>query len=249
MSWSKIKNIMIGILVLINVFLLIDIALTKYISSALPKGTGEDFVNVLKQKDITIEKALIPEYYEKRTVLTVELYSLDQLSQMFLGKKVGYTSSDDNVVATCEMGEIIVDGNYITFTGKGAPVAKNGTDILKAMKAIGISTEGAVYDEDDGVVKLVFDSVEVEGIYLDITLSEDGKIASAEGVWPKITIDGIDEKVSVITAVLDIRNSLPEGAHIADIEKTYIFECINNIPRIRNAWRISSQGKSYVVSG
>ena len=48
MSWSKIKNIMIGILVLINAFLLIDIALTKYISSALPKGTGEDFVNVYR---------------------------------------------------------------------------------------------------------------------------------------------------------------------------------------------------------
>ncbi len=249
MSWSKIKNIMIGILVLINVFLLIDIALTKYISSALPKGTGEDFVNVLKQKDITIEKKLIPQYYEKRTVLNVELYSLDQLSQMFLGKKVGYTSSGDSAIANDDMGEIVVDGNHIAFKGKDAPANKNGADILKAMKAIGISTEGAVYDEEDGIVKLVFDSVEVEGIYLDVTLSEDGKIALAEGVWPKVTLDGTNEKVSVITAVLDIRNSLPYGAHIADIEQTYVFECINNIPRIRNAWRISSQGKSYVVSG
>ncbi len=249
MSWSKIKSIMIGILVLINAFLLVDIALTKYMSSALPKGTGEDFVNVLKQKNITIEEELIPKYYEKRTTVSVELYSLDQLSQMFLGKKVGYTSSGDKVVATTDTGEITVDGNYITFAGKGTPDEKNGTDILKAMKNIGISTEGAVYDEDEKIVKLEFDGVEVEGVYLDVTLSKDGKIVSAEGIWPKITLDGTAEKVSVITAVLDIRNSLPEGAHIADIEKIYIFECINNIPRIRNAWRISSQGKSYVVSG
>lgn len=249
MSWSKIKNIMIGILVLINVFLLVDIALTKYTSSALPKGTGEDFVNVLKQKDITIEKELIPEYYEKRTLLTAELYSLDQLSQMFFGKKVGYSSSDDCAIASCDMGEIVVDGNHIAFTGNGTPIAKNGDDILKAMKAIGISTEGAVYDEEDGIVKIAFDLVEVEGIYLDITLSKDGKIASAEGVWPKITVDGTNEKVSVITAVLDIRNNLPEGAHISGIEKTYIFECVNNIAQIKNAWRISSQGKSYVVNG
>lgn len=248
MSWAKIKNIMIGILLLINIFLLVDIALTKYMSSALPQGTGENFVKVLAEKNITVEDSLVPHYYETRKNLSAELYSLDNLSQIFLGKKVGYVSEGDMVVAKAEKGKIAVDGNYIKFSSGKENREKDGEKIIAAMKQAGLSVEGATYDGEDGTVKLVFDHAEVEGIYLDIALDENGEIAYAEGVWPKITVEGTNEKVSVISAVLDIRNRLPEGAHITNIENIYIFECVNNIPEIKNAWRISALGRSYIVS-
>lgn len=248
MNWSKIKNIMIGILLLINVFLLTDIALTRFMSTALPEGTGENFKSVLNRDGITIDEELIPHYYETRYNITAEFYNIDELTDIFIGESVRYVSDGQSVIAALDDKRLALSGNRFEYTTLREGVEKNGRDIIKALKSMGLMCSGAVYDPEDGVVKVVVDSVEVEGIYLDVTLAKDGTIAYAEGMWPKITVGGSSEKVSIIAATVAITDVLTNGAHIDRIDKIYAFESVDRVPTVKSAWRVYANGRSYVVS-
>lgn len=248
MSWSKIKNIMIIILAVINVFLFADISMTRHASKELPKSAGENFAAILEKKNITVEKNLVPKYYETRDSFSVSMYTLDELSKMFLGKSVAYAAVGNSFTASVDDKTIEADGAYIKFSAKGKETEKNGDDILKKLKKLGLDTKGAVYDEKEGRVKRVFSNLEIAGVYLDVTLGENGEIIRAEGIWPQIDKDGKNEKVSIMSTVIDISNRLPENSHISDIKEMYAFEYTDNTPKVKNAWRITTKGKSYLVS-
>ncbi len=248
MSWSKIKNIMIIILVIINVFLICDIILTSLSSNALPDKTANDFVGILKKKNITVDEKIVPKAYEKRETFTVTMYSPDEFSTAFLGERVSFKTVGNTAVAENDNGKLTIEGNFITFKAEGEKASASPTDILKAVKKCGLDVSHTVYDEADGTLKRVFSGIEVDGIYLKVTLSQDGKILYAEGKWPKIEVESENDRASIISAVMNIKNRLPENAHISDAEKIYVFEYVNNTPNIKNGWRISANGKSYIVN-
>lgn len=243
MSWSKIKNIMIIILVLINLFLIVNIAFSRYLSQALPEGVDESFVSLLSKSSITIEPDLVPKSYEVRSVITAEAYDIDYLTQLFIGEKVTYLSEGQSLVAPANDKKLVITGEKIEYTTLKESVDKNGRDILKALDKLGLGKKGMYYDEMTGYVKLKIESCNVEGVYLDVCLDFSGEIASLMGVWPKISVEGTDDKVSVIQAVNSIRNQLPAGSHISDIEKIYVFE---NDYEVKTAWRVYNQGRGYI---
>ena len=88
MNWSKIKNIMIIILVLINLFLILNIAFSKYMSQALPEGVGESFENILLKHGITVDEKIVPTAYEMRHSVKASAFGIDYLTQVFIGEKV-----------------------------------------------------------------------------------------------------------------------------------------------------------------
>ncbi|MBQ8002298.1 MAG: hypothetical protein IJ297_02520 [Clostridia bacterium] len=246
MNWSKIKNIMIMILVLINLFLIVNIGISSYMSSALPKGTGESFVNLLEKKGIVIEKNLVPKTYETRRIVTAEAYDIDYLTELFIGKKVSYVSEGQSLVAPGDDKKLVLTGERIEFTTLKEAVDKNGSDIMRALKDMGFSKDGAYYDQNDGYVKLKIGMAPLEGLYLDVLLDKNGEIASLKGVWPKIKITGSDDKVSVISIVNSIIDTVPAGSRIVDIEEIYVFNYSEDGYKVKNAWRIYNQGRGYV---
>lgn len=248
MSWSKIKNIMIIILVIINVFLIGDIALTEISSNALPNESGKDFVGILKKKNITVDEKIVPKAYEKRETFSVSMYSPDELATAFLGERASFKTEGNAAVATVGDKKLTIEGNYITFTAQGERTSATSSAVWKALKKCGLDVDCAVYDEKECIVKRVFSGIEVDGVSLKVYLSKDGDILYAEGKWPKIEPESENSRASIISAVMNIKNQLPENAHISDAEKIYVFEYVNNTPKIKNGWRISANGKSYVVS-
>lgn len=243
MNWSKIKNIMIIILIIINLFLVVNIAFSRYMSQSLPDGVAESFISILSKSGITIEKQIVPSAYEVRSIITAEAYDIDRLTEIFIGKKVNYVSQGQSLVALGDDKKLSVTGEQIEYTTLKESVDKNGRDILSAIDSIGLGKKGMYYDDVTGYVKLKVDAVGVEGIYLDVYLDANGEITSLTGVWPKITIRGSDEKVSVVQAVNSICNIMPEGSHITNIEKIYVLE---DGYEVKYAWRVYNQGRGYV---
>lgn len=248
MNWSKVKNIMILILVIINLFLIVDIGLTSFMSASLPKGTGENFKRVLYSRGIEIDDKLVPKYYETRKTLTGEFYDIDYLTKIFIGESVSYISDGKNVIAQKGDKKLIVSGTSFEYTAPGQAEDKNGKKIIAAIKKIGLSTFGAAFVQDEGLVRVYADGALVEGVYLDVTLSESGEIIYLKGVWPNLRLNGEEERLSVIKATNEICNVLSPKAHIDNIEKVYFLEETGKKCTITPGWKIFADGKSYIVS-
>ena len=248
MSWSKVKNIVIGILVVINLFLLCDIAITRFNSIELPKGTGDNFVSILEEKGITIAPKLIPQHFEERNDISVEFYNIDSLTQMFIGEDVKYVSDGQSVIAAINDKKLTVTGRHFEYSTLHHSVNKDGDDILKAIKKVGIDTKYARFIESEGIIRMVIDSMIVEGIYLDVALSKTGELSYVKGIWPKAEVKSQGRKESVISCVTDIVATLPYGAYIDDIEGIYVFEYKGQEASVKPAWRIHTGALSYVIS-
>lgn len=248
MNWSKIKNIMIFILVAVNLFLIADISVMHYSSTALPEGTGESFKKVLEKNNIELEGYLVPKYYETRKVIEAEFYDIDFLTKAFLNGQPTYVSQSNAVTAKVEGRSLTVSDIIIEYTREGNGVEKNGDDIIKALKKAGISTTGAKFVKNEGLVRVFLDDILVEGVYLDVKLSEEGEIMYLKGVWPKISVTNATEKVSVISSVKELCQTIPQGSCIDGIEKIYITKGDNKNCTITPGWKISCEGKSYTVN-
>ncbi|MBR5535301.1 MAG: hypothetical protein IKU60_01500 [Clostridia bacterium] len=247
MNWSKIKNIMIIILVLINLFLLMNMALGQFASQALPEGVGESFENLLEKSGITIKASLVPSSYETRSIVSAAAFDIDYLTEIFIGKQtISYVSEGDSLVIPADDKKLIIKGEKMEFTTLKKSAPKVGRDILNAVKELGLGNDGMYYDPMTGYVKLKIDSVSAEGVYLDVYLDENGDIASLSGVWPKIKITGTDAKVSLIGAINSICTQLPGGSHITDIEKVYLCQFTDDGYKVKNAWRVYNQGRGYL---
>lgn len=248
MSWSKVKNIMIFILVAINLFLIADIGLTSFMRASLPKGTGENFKGVLYSRGIEIDDKLVPKYYETRKTLEGEFCDIDYLTKIFIGESVGYISDGKSIIAQKGDKKLSVSGTSFEYTAPGQAADKNGKKIIAAIKKIGLSTFGATFVQDEGLVRVYTDGAFVEGVYLDVTLSESGEIIYLKGVWPNLRQSGEEEKLSVIKATNEICNVLEPNAHIDNIEKVYFLEETEKKCIIIPGWKIFANGKSYIVS-
>ncbi len=248
MNWSKIKNIMIFILVAVNLFLIGDISFTRYASTSLPKGTGESFQTVLSKNGIELEGYLIPEYYETRRVINSEIYSVDNLSEIFFDQPVKYESDGQSVFVVDGDKKLVVSGISFEYTNNGQAVEKNGSDIISALKKLGISTSGARFVKEEGLLRVFVEDDLVEGIYLDVKLSDKGEVVFLKGVWPKVDITKSTQKVSVISSVSRICETIPSGSCIDRIEKIYVTKSDGKECSISPGWKISCEGKSYVVN-
>lgn len=246
MSWSKMKNIMIIILVFINLFLIVNVAYTKYSSQALPKSTAESFESILEKNGITLEDKVVPRYYETRRSIKAEAYDIDYLTNLLIGEKVKYVSDGQNIVAPATDKKLVISGGKIEYTTLKTSVEKNGRDILKALEKIGFSKTEAYFDSDTGYVKINIDSIPLEGVYLDVLLDAEGEIAYMSGVWPRITV-GASCKASLISVVNTICSELPEGSHISSAEKIYVLESGAQGYIVEPGWIVYNQGRGYII--
>lgn len=167
---------------------------------------------------------------------------------MLIGKKEAFSHTENAIVASNDNGELKIEGNFVVFSSNAKTVKKNGEDILSALKNIGLDTKYAYFDETDGLVKCAVGAIGVSGVSLDVSLSENGKIASLAGIWLKIEVSGENTRASVTEAVVSILNRVPENAKITKIEQLYVFEYADNTALIINGWKIYADGKTYIVT-
>ncbi len=249
MNWSKIKNIIIILLCVVNLFLLVSMGFNNFASKKLPEGASDSFVAVLKERGITIADEFVPERFELRREVEAKFYDLDSLVKMFVGEKVQYSGSGSSIVASNNNKRLTVKNRNIEYTTLKKPVEKNGKDIIKAMEKLGISTQGAIFSPDDGLIKVEIDGQELSGVYLDVSLSSDGEICFMSGVWPMVTIGEKGVKTSLLAAISDICTSLPEGAEIKGVDAIYVLEATDAGCSVTPGWRVETKTENFVVKG
>ncbi len=64
MNWSRIKSILIGVFILVNIYLLIQYFAVNESANVLSNKTVENTVTFLEEKDITIKEDAIPRQIE-----------------------------------------------------------------------------------------------------------------------------------------------------------------------------------------
>lgn len=246
MNWSNIKNIMIALLVLINVFLVGDMAFTNYVANTLPKGMAESVESIFEKNSITIEKGLLPTSYEERRKVDISFYSIDSLAQMLLGRKVEYKSDGQNVIAEKDGCTLTINGHYFTYKTPYSQTEASGRKILKALGKAGFSNEGMMYD--NGFVTIKIDGFMIDGLYLEAALADDGSIAALSGVWGKVNVSDETEKATFVSAVPPACAALPQGAHIKNIEGVYVISGSGQNYIVKPAWKLTADDKEYIVS-
>lgn len=248
MNWSKIKNIMIVLLVAINLFLLCDLAYINYGSARLSKEVRGSFVELLSKNGIEIDEKWVPRSYESRESIGVEFYSIDQLRDIFLKEKVVFISDGQNIIASTDDKRLVITGSRFEFTTLHPAVESSGNKIIKELDKLGLWVEGAFYDESDGLIKMKIDGALAEGVYIDAALSESGELAYARGLWPKIEPEGEPSRICVIEAVDDICEKLPEGTKIEKIEKVYTIDLSGHNKPAVPGWRVHFAGGYVTVN-
>ncbi len=246
MNWSNIKNIMIGLLIVINVFLIGDMAVTKYKENALPEGIAESVERIFAKNGITVEEGLLPSFYEERKSLDISFYSIDTLAQMLLGGKVEYTSDGENIIAEKDGRILSVNGHSFSYKTPLTAVESGDRRIIKALSDAGLSNPGMKCE--NGSVGVEIDGFEIEGLYLDAALDSNGNIAFLSGVWGKLSIGEETEKATFVSAAPNVCKAIPSGSRIKNITGVYVIEGSGQNYTVKPAWKVEAGGKEYTVS-
>lgn len=237
---------MIGLLIVINAFLIGDMAFTNYKANALPEGLSESVESIFEKNGITAEEGLLSSSYEERKSLDISFYSIDTLAQMLLGGKVEYTSDGENIIAEKDGRTLSVNGHYFSYKTSLSAVKSSDRKIIKALSDAGLSNLGMKCE--NGSVRVEIDGFEIEGLYLDAALDSNGNIASLSGVWGKLSAGEEDEKATFISAVPNVCKVLPSGSHIKNITGVYVIEGSGQNYTVKPAWKVEAGGKEYTVS-
>ncbi|MCD8048261.1 MAG: hypothetical protein LUG52_01415 [Clostridia bacterium] len=246
MRLSEVKNIIILLLVVLNVFLLVNTVIADFGEYALPEGFCDSAESVLQKNGITIEKSLLPTRYESRMQIEVDFYGIDDLSQLLLKQTGSYTSAGGSVVAEKGDEHLSVAGREFVYTTGRSGERASGGRTISALKKLGFDTENMVYDNDDDFVKIKIDGAVAAGMYMNVLLDEDGNVAEITGRWAKISKTGEKVKTTFVSCLPEICEKLPEGAHIVGIDEIYIIDERSDEASI--GWRITTEdGSSYDV--
>ncbi len=248
MKISEVKNIIILLLVVLNVFLIVNTVVADFGEFALPEGFGESAESVLRKNGITIEESLLPTRYESRTQIEVDFYGIDDLSQLLLKQKGNYSSAGGSVIAEKGDEKLSVAGReFVYTTGKSGEMASGGK-VISALKKLGFDTENMIYDKDDNLVKIKIDGAVAAGMYMNVLLDEDDNVAEISGRWAKISKAGEKVKTTFVSSLPQICEKLPQGAHIVGIDKIYIIN--ERADEASIGWRITTEdGRAYDGGG
>ncbi len=247
MNKSQIKNAVIVLLLLINLFLVANLVMTRLTTGRIPQAARESFVKVLADKNITIDISHVPERYEVRRDVAVSFYSIDNLRDMFLKNDADYVSDGKSIIATTDDKKLTVSGKRFEYSTLHESVAKDGKAIVKALKKQGLSTVGSYFDPADGLVKVKIDGALVENVYLDVKLDKNGSIAYAAGVWPKVTLSDSKKRSTLTSTIGDMIKRIPSGSVIETIYPVYSMDPREGYAHLIPAWRVVVGGIVYTV--
>lgn len=237
---------MIALLVIINAFLIGDMAFTNYRANALPEGMAQSVESIFEKNGITAEAGILPSSYEKRAEADISFYSIDDLSQMLLGARAEYKGDGQSIIAEKDGCTLSVNGHYFSYKTPLSAVRTGDRRIIKALSAAGLSNPGMKCE--NGRVRLEIGGFEADGLYLDAALDSNGKIASLSGVWGRVSVGEKTEKTTFISAVPRVCEVLPYGSHIKSIEGVYVIEGSGQNYTVKPAWKVEADGNVYTVS-
>ena len=99
MKWSRIKNIMLWFLIIMNLFMLIFIAVDSYRKTIIPKEVISASMEYLEDSNFSCDRDEFPKSYRYAPTLDVSFYSASDLAEVFFGKQVAFRTSERKLIS------------------------------------------------------------------------------------------------------------------------------------------------------
>ncbi|MDO4562687.1 MAG: hypothetical protein Q4C12_02505 [Clostridia bacterium] len=249
MNWRSVKSIMIGLLVAVNVFLLANIFTLNFEHTRVDERVLQSAVQVLADKGIECSMDIIPKYYAAADILSVDFFTISELSQMFFENPVSYGSDGKNVVISENGTTLTIDGNSFSYTnGSQLRINFGEAELRKALAAKGFDMEDAVYDAMQDTFYRYHDRRKCEGLYIRAAFDERGDLCAVSGVWPNVEVLRENEDVEHIAQKIpQIEAAMGQGGKITGISLCYKLQQDASDVTLVPAWRIETEEKTIIL--
>lgn len=265
MEWSKLKNIIILILLLVNVFLLIMVGTQRRDSAQYREQTITDAVSVLERNGIRLDRAHIPEELDL-TPMTVErdLEAEAALAAALLGECESSDLGSGRYAYQGTQGwaEFRSNGSFnITFHDGARMETESGGEeehALTTLKQVGLTGVVVSRRESGGQVTLTLRQTwqEVPVYSCQITLEyADGCLQSIAGQRLMGTPQPSGEKselISVPTALLRVLNGINNLGDICNeitaMTPGYLLAASADATRLIPIWYVTTDTGAYSLN-
>ena len=222
MKWTNIKSIMVGFLIVMNLFMLGTIAVTTKQQSIVPEEVIDSAISVMKESGFEIGKDIFPKSYVALPSYNTQFYSASDLSELFFGKQVAFRTKDKSLVATEGSAVLTVNNNHFLY-GSGSTAVSSGSaySLVKTLKKKGFDMKGAVYDKEAGYFYRMYNGVNLFNMFIEVSLDSDGEICYMKAQWPKKLVSGERKRISFIESMQKLNPAFPAGGKIKNIELGY----------------------------
>ena len=237
MEWSKAKNILIVLLLLVDTFLL-----GIYIFRAEEENSGHENIRteictVLKKQGIEISKNMIPLDSMEFNPATVDVR---EMKREEIGKLLGNiteTTSEDYTTFSGENGTFMYNKDSFSLvyeSGKpiyGAESAKKLSEEIASALSVRTNSEAFRYGKSDGgyTVKIpqIISGIELFDCSIEIKISESGSVIAHGSYLCDGEITTYSDKVSTVSAVmLSFADAVKEkgisGINVSDVRVGYM---------------------------
>lgn len=240
MKWSNIKNIMVGFLIIMNLFMLAIIAVTTMQQSFIPERVVNAAISVLRESGFEIEDDTFPSSYYTLPSYNAQFYSASDLSELFFGKQVAFRTEENSLVAVEGAAVLTVNDNHFYYeSGRTASETKSSSVLRRAVKKLGIDMKGAVYDEKTGYFYRMYNDTNLFNMSLEVKLDNDGEICFIKALWPKKLTTGERRKISFVESTMKLKEEFPDGGKIKNIELGYSLRSVGGEKfYFTPAWRV-----------
>lgn len=242
MKWSNIKNMMLALLIVMNVFILGSILAKRLSGERIPPLVNTAAVQAMENSDIVCDRKLLPENYLTMRTFTGSFPSAVELSRMFFGEQLAFQTEERTLIARQGEAELRVEDERFWYSSGLTPVKAGENELRRALKELGLDMSRAVYSREEGQFNLKYDDRTVFGMYIRASLTEDGQIAQLEASWPVINSSVTRRTgISIIGCIPALLERFPEGGTVAGLEAGYSAVVNENtdLYSFEPAWRIT----------
>ncbi len=249
MKWSNIKNIMVGFLIFMNIFMLAIIVTTTLKKTNIPQSVVDSSLSVIRKSGFEISEDIFPKKYYTRPTYNAQFYSASDLSELFFGKQIPFRTVGDNLVGTNDDAVLTVNDNYFSYdTLEEADESISAKELKKDLEKIGFDMTGAVYDEKTKVFYKMYDDANLFNMYLEAEFDKDGKVCFVKAQWPKELTERERVTISFTENCAKLKEFFPDGGTVKDIELGYSLRSLGRDNYLFSpAWRVNVNGEPKIV--
>lgn len=185
MKWPSVKNILLGMLIVMNLFVLGELVYKRFTSEKIPPVILAAAADALENSGISCDSAILPDKYVSAGELSASFFTPDELSRMFFGSQLAFQTDGRALIAHSGSAELTVeDASFVYKTG-AEPAEADEAQLRSALEALGINMKHSRYSAKYNVFCYYIDNAPLFGAYIRAEADSSGRLCTVEACWPK----------------------------------------------------------------
>ncbi len=241
MKWSSVKNLILGLLIVMNLFMLTVTIIKQLNSEKIPTLARAGAIEAMKNSGISCPDDLMPDKYMSIRGLKAQWFTASELSPMFFGEQLAFQTQERSLIASRGGAVLRVEDNGFSYDSGREGIKADEKQLRRMLKGLGFDMSLAQY-EGNGRFGCVYGGRQVFGMYITAELSEDASAARIEARWPKVFSFGRRESgISIIECIPSIIAAFPQGGRVKSVELGYELVGGDAEPSFCPAWKVAME--------